>query len=145
MEKAIGLVQLVLILPVLISASIEDIRTRECSDFSWIIIGIVGALSFHNGFLSPVLGSVSVFLPLFIAVLIKPGSIGGADIKACAVLGLITGFPGSIWALAASLVPGILITLIYRKAKKKDMKEGFALVPYISFGFVVIKLLEIFI
>ncbi len=39
--------------------------------------------------------------------------------------------------LALGLLTGVLFTLIYNKIKKRSSSEGFALVPFISFGMMV--------
>ena len=64
-------------------------------------------------------------------------SYGGADIKVSAAWVVVLGWSRGLIGLALGLLTGVLFTLIYNKIKKRSSSEGFALVPFISFGMMV--------
>ena len=130
----------VLLIPIiffaaLIWASVQDIRTKEVGDYIHIIIAVTAFIGCTIGGLLPMLiGAVVSALPLFIAALIKKGSIGGADIKLMAASGLILGAERGVIALIIGLFLGVVCTFIYRKIKKIDFTDSFPLVPYLAAG-----------
>jgi leader peptidase (prepilin peptidase)/N-methyltransferase len=122
----------------LIYASVRDIRTREVGDYVHVIIAIIALLGVACVNLpAMMLGAVVSALPLFIAALVKTGSIGGADIKLMAASGLLLGAERGAIALVIGLFLGIVCTFIYRKLQKADFTTPFPLVPYLAIGCVV--------
>jgi len=126
----------------LIYASVQDIRTREVGDYVHVIIAVIALLGLDRAILPAMLmgAAVSAF-PLFIAGVVKPGCIGGADIKLMAASGLILGAERGVIALIIGLSLGAGCTFLYRKIKKTDLAVPFPLVPYLSAGCVVAYLI----
>ena len=126
----------------LIWASIQDIRTKEVSDYIHVVIAVTAFNGYVNWDLLPMLlGAVLTALPLFIAALIKKDCIGGADIKLMTASGLILGAERGVIALIIGLFLGVVCTYVYRKVKKSDQTDSFAFVPYLAVGCMTAYLL----
>ena len=121
----------------LLYASVQDIRTREVGDYVHVIIAVIALLGIDGAALPAMLfGAAVSAIPLFIAALIKPGCIGGADIKLMAASGLILGAEKGILALIIGLFLGVGCIFFYRKIKKADLAVSFPLVPHLAAGCV---------
>lgn len=133
-----GIIQLALLIVVLTLASISDIKTHECKNIYSMLVLVISIPSFFRfGIIECVFGMLSVFVPLFIIAMIKKGGIGGADIKLGSALGLVVSFPFSSIGLLISMLMGTLTMLIINKVNGNDTKNPFALIPFLSFGFIV--------
>ncbi|WP_238375132.1 A24 family peptidase [Vulcanisaeta thermophila] len=84
------LIDLIVVVAMQLAATVQDIRTREISDWTWIVGGLVSApLGFYVSYVSHELGiyiaSVIVGAVLALAIYYT-GAMGGADAKSLAVL-----------------------------------------------------------
>jgi leader peptidase (prepilin peptidase)/N-methyltransferase len=120
----------------LLWASVQDVKAKEVGDYIHVIIAVIAFVGLTN-FPAMLTGALVSALPLFIAGVVKPGCIGGADIKLMAASGLILGAERGFIALIIGLTLGVGCTFIYRKIKKADLAVSFPLVPYLSAGCVV--------
>lgn len=75
-------------------------------------------------------------LPLFIAALMKEGSVGGADIKLMAAAGFLLGVQTGITALIVGMFLAVVCTVVYRRIKRLDINKSFPLVPYLTVGII---------
>ena len=69
-------------------------------------------------------------LPLLLGALLSPGSVGGADIKLMAAVGVTLGPCRGMGALAV----GLLLAILCQSAYGKRRNEPFPLVPYLGLG-----------
>ena len=75
-------VQGIILMFVLLYASCSDLTDHTMDDFLWIMVVILGLLSAETvGFLSMLIGAVTVFLPQIFSAVLDKNPIGGADIK----------------------------------------------------------------
>ena len=141
-ESDTAIITTIFFFAALICAAVQDIRTKEVGDYIHVIIAHTAFIGFDFANLPAMLtGAVVTALPLFIAGIIKKGSIGGADIKLMAASGLILGAVGGIIALVIGLFLGVGCTYVYRKIKKADMKTSFPFVPFLAAGCIIAYLL----
>jgi len=116
-------------------AAVQDIRKKEVDDTIHVMIAVISLIGFAWANLpAMLLGAAISALPLFLAALVKQGSIGGADIKLMAASGLILGAERGMIALIIGLFSGVACTFLYRKAKKAGMKTSFPFVPFLATG-----------
>lgn len=121
----------------LLYASASDLTDRRVADhisvsvlaLSLISVPTVGIISMLIG------GAVSFAIQTGVSVF-SGGRYGGADIKISSACVFLLGWSRGLIGLALGLLTGVLFTLIYNKIKKRS-SEGFALVPFISFGMMV--------
>jgi leader peptidase (prepilin peptidase)/N-methyltransferase len=143
--EANGILQTVLFSFLLMTASVWDFRKRIIPDSICILIVLTGLIDF-----SPVkLLGILAALPLLIAALCKPGSIGGGDIKLTAAAGVVLGFwgcmTGLILGLMASLVFYLIAQAIRRLRKLEPQKASQASLPmgpFLSLGFLAVFVLS---
>ena len=122
----------------LLYASASDLTDRRVADhlsvsvlaLSLISVPTVGIISMLIG------GAVSFAIQTGVSVF-SGGRYGGADIKISSACVFLLGWSRGLIGLALGLLTGVLFTLIYNKIKKRSSSEGFALVPFISFGMMV--------
>jgi len=137
-----GVLVPILFFAVLCVAAVQDIRAKEVDDRLHIIIAAAACIGFRAANLpGMLLGAVAAALPLLIAALVKPNSVGGADIKLMAASGLILGAGRGIIALVIGLTLGVVSTTIFRKRKKTDLATSFPLVPFLAAGCIAAYLL----
>jgi leader peptidase (prepilin peptidase)/N-methyltransferase len=125
----------ILVFSALVWASVSDIRTRQVPDKVSVMIALVSLMGVTDIFFA--LAGILSALPLLVAALVKPGSVGGADIKIMAATGLFLGCVRGLTALCIGLILAVICTFIIRKLTKTNLKEAFPLVPYLSVGCVI--------
>lgn len=116
-------------------AALQDIQTKEVDDSVSIIIAMTALIQFDSSrFLYMLVGGIVTAFPLFIAALIKPGKLGGADIKIMSAIGFLLGAEKGMIALIAGLLLAVICIPIYRKIRKVKTNAAFALVPFLAIG-----------
>ncbi len=134
-QTPLTIVKGVFLLLTLYYAAMQDIQTREVDNSVSIVIAMTALIQFNSShFLQMIFGSIVTALPLFIAALIKPGKLGGADIKIMAASGILLGAERGILALVIGLLLAVVCIPIYRTIKKKQKRAAFALVPFLAVG-----------
>jgi len=80
------------------------------------------------------IGLLAVSVPMLLLALIIKGAFGGGDIKLMAIIGVLLGWQGVLFAFfVAVLIAGtIALTLIIRKKVKKGAQIAFG--PYLCIG-----------
>lgn len=118
----------------LLYASMSDITDRHIVDHISISILALSLISVPNvGFLSMFIGG-AVTAAIQIGVSAFCGGYGGADFKISSSCAFLLGWSRGFAGLLLGLIIGVIFTLIYNKIKKRNNKEGFALIPFISIG-----------
>lgn len=112
----------------LVFAAEYDIATHTVPDYVPVLILLIGLIEVQ--FAPALLGLILVPLPFLAAVLLKEGSIGGADIKIMGAGGFVLGVTRGYTALMLGLLMGILC----QKTFCREENKAFALVPYLAFG-----------
>lgn len=122
----------------LLFAANSDIRTREVSDSISIMIAITALIGVELATVpSMLLASLLITLPQLAIAMLKPGTYGGADIKIMAACAFLLGFSKGLFALVCGLFLAVICTVIARKIRKQDVKESFALIPYLAIGCII--------
>lgn len=124
---------------VFITASFEDINTRECDDFIHVMIVITGLIGIELSALPDmILSAMIIFALLMGTILISNGKIGGADIKMSVACAFSFGLTKGLTGLMCGLLFAVGFNLFRRK---KDKKESFPMIPYLAFGFMSVSFL----
>lgn len=124
---------------ILLYASVQDISTHEADDFLWVVLAILSLVNFGEvGIGSMIFGALAVFLPqMFVAVFLKKGGIGGADIKLSTAAALSLGFYGGVIGHCLGLLFAVAAQLLKYRTNKQKRGEPFALLPYLSAGLMI--------
>lgn len=117
-------------------ASYGDIKTHEADDSIHVAIVLASLIESRTNDLPGMV--VAAFLVggmlLFVSLLSGGSGVGGADVKMAAASAFFLGF----WRACAGVIVGTLLAVIVNgiKQKKTGKKETFALLPYLSVGFM---------
>jgi len=131
MESIKGLTLFMLLL----YASNSDLKTREVSDNIPIMIVITALIGIGiSNIPMMVLGAICVTIPQLLIATLKPNSYGGADIKIMAACSFLLGLERGLVAIIVGLLLAVIMTITIRKIQKKDLKNTFPIVPYLSIG-----------
>jgi prepilin signal peptidase PulO-like enzyme (type II secretory pathway) len=89
-------------------------------------------LLLHVAMRAALVGAGLAFSIFFLTALIRPGDLGGGDVKLAALIGLWHGFPGVLWALLLGVgIGGAATAWITLAKRQKD--AGRIHVPYAPF------------
>lgn len=137
------LLQAALFIALLAAASAIDVHKRIIPNTLCALIAGAGLLQFSPARLLGVLAA----LPLLIAAMRKPGSMGGGDIKLTAAAGLVLGLGGGLAGLALGLALALLFygarQLQARLERKgRTVPASLPLAPLLSLGFVTVYFLS---
>ena len=122
----------------LLYASASDLTDRRVADHLSVSVLALSLISVPTvGIISMLIGGVVSFAIQTGVSVFSGGRYGGADIKISSACVFLLGWSRGLIGLALGLLTGVLFTLIYNKIKKRSSSEGFALVPFISFGMMV--------
>lgn len=142
METWIFVLKGCILAAILLKASISDILTRQVDNHLSVMIVITEFIGISLSALPEmIMGAILVPLPLLLAAMIKPGKMGGADIKIMSAISFLLGFNKGIAALITGLLLGILCTLIIRSLKRENIKDSFPLIPYLGIGCIIAYIL----
>ena len=123
---------------ILFFASVSDIRERKVSDTYSIMIIITALIGVELSDLPFMfISMIAVGIPQLIIAMISPGTYGGADIKISAAGAFLLGIWKGFLAVMIGLTLSIIVTLIFRILKKQSIYSGIPLVPYLSFGILL--------
>ena len=126
----------------LLYASNSDLKTREVNDNISIMITITALIGIGiSNIPMMLLGAICVTIPQLLMATLKPNSYGGADIKIMAACSFLLGLERGLVAIIIGLLLAVLITITMRKLKKKDIKDTFPIVPYLSTGSFLVFLI----
>jgi prepilin signal peptidase PulO-like enzyme (type II secretory pathway) len=83
------------------------------------------------------IGGGFAFFIFFSTAMIKPGRLGGGDIKFAVLIGLAFGFPSVLWALIIGVGSGGVAALILLVTRRAVLSTRIPYAPFLSFGAVV--------
>jgi leader peptidase (prepilin peptidase)/N-methyltransferase len=83
---------------------------------------------------SALLGGAAGFGSFLLLALIGRGALGMGDVKLAGVIGLMTGFPGVLYALAVGILLGGLAAVLLLATKRATRKSYMAYAPYLALG-----------
>ncbi len=122
---------------ILMFASVCDIQTHEVRDFVSVMIVLVALIGVEMTNLPTMLiGGCAIFAFLFVCAMVSGNRFGGADVKLSAACAFLLGFQKSILGLIIGLFLAVICNFIIER-KSKIKEKPFPLVPYLSFGFML--------
>ena len=103
-----------------------------------IVVVVLGqVLLATNSVLSLLLGGGLAFGIFYLTARLKPGDLGGGDVKLATLIGLAFGFPGVLWALIAGAGSGAVMAVILLSTHPIDEKRYFAYAPFLCLGAII--------
>lgn len=118
-----------------------DLKHRLVLDVLVYPAGII-ALLLHlllpeGRFLAALVGGAFGFFTFLFTALLRPKGLGGGDVKLAAVIGLATGFPEVLWALALGIVSGGIAALILVLVAHREAQSTMPYAPFLCLGAIV--------
>ena len=128
---------------ILLYASLSDMKTRSVPNSISVMIFILSLVGFEAENLpSMLIGAALVFIPQFTLAIVQPNrACGGADLKISTALAFLLGAEKGIIALIVGMLLAVLVMTVYNQVNKKDFKEAFPLVPFLSVGAILTYLI----
>lgn len=125
--------------PILIVLSLNDIDRMEIPYWTTISIGVLGLISIFTDIVTPnampwyehLIGAVIISVPF--AILAFLGAMGGGDVQLIAAAGLLMGWnivPAAAFGIFLGAIGGIIAKLV---TKNSQLRFG----PYLSAGIVI--------
>lgn len=122
----------ILLICILLYASLHDIANRLVPDSAWVCVLLASLVDLNPASIpARTVGLLVILLPqLFVCVLSRKKSVGGADIKLSAALGFFFGGFTGLGILLSSYAVSVISMLILKKVNGKD--NGLPLIPFLS-------------
>jgi leader peptidase (prepilin peptidase)/N-methyltransferase len=99
-----------------------------------ILVGVYHVLT-GTSLLHIALGGLLAFGVFYLTARLRPGDLGGGDVKLAALLGLVFGFPGILWALLVGTGLGAIVLVV--RARSQPGKAYYAYAPFLCLGAMV--------
>ena len=80
------------------------------------------------------LGGAVGLSPFLLVALVRPGSMGGGDVKLAALIGLTVGFPQVLWALTLGILAGGITALLLIITRRWGLKSHIPYAPFLCLG-----------
>lgn len=87
--------------------------------------------------LNIVIGGVFAFSIFYTVAYLKPGDLGGGDVKLAALIGLTFGFPSMLWALIVGGTAGAVAVIYLVTSKSSTMRGYMPYAPFLCAGAMV--------
>jgi prepilin signal peptidase PulO-like enzyme (type II secretory pathway) len=94
--------------------------------------------------LSLLLGGLLAFMLFALTAWLRPGDVGGGDIKLATLIGFAFGFPQVLWALMVGILSGGLVALFLLQTRRGNRQTGMAYAPFLCLGAMVALLFNPF-
>ena len=104
---------------------------------AFVIVVLAQLLFPQQGALRILLGGGLAFGIFFLTARLKPGDLGGGDVKLATLIGLFFGFPGVLWALIVGAGTGALVAIVLLVTHRDGSKRFFPYAPFLCGGAIV--------
>lgn len=102
-----------------------------------LVVAVVSLLPLAPGPLNMLLGGAVGFGVFLLLAIIGRGALGMGDVKLAGVVGMMTGYPGVLTALAIGAILGAVAALLLLASRKATRKTAIAYAPYLAVGALV--------
>ena len=86
--------------------------------------------------MSMIIGGIFAFVIFYGTAILKPGDLGGGDVKLAALIGLTFGFPAVLWVLIVGAGTGAVVA-IYFLLKSGHSVRSIPYAPFLCLGALV--------
>ena len=97
----------------------------------------------HQPISHVLLGVVFGFGVFYLAARVKPGGLGGGDVKLAALIGAALGFPNILFALIVTASASASAIIFMLVARKSTAKTTIPYAPFLSLGVMVVLMLTL--
>ncbi len=93
--------------------------------------------------LTILLGGVFAFGIFYATALVRPGELGGGDVKLALLIGLVLGFPHVLYALMSGALLGATVALWLRFVQKRSWGSTIPYAPFLCAGAAAVLLITV--
>lgn len=123
---------------VLTVVAFRDIDRREIADGCHLAVLVLAGIAVFTmpgvGIMERLTGAVCVSAPMLLLAVLRPGALGGGDIKLMAVCGLFLGRKATLVSMAIAILSGGIYGIWLLAARKANRKTQFAFGPFLCIG-----------
>jgi prepilin signal peptidase PulO-like enzyme (type II secretory pathway) len=87
--------------------------------------------------LTALLGGALGLAPFLLVALLRPGTLGGGDIKLAGLIGLALGYPLALWPVSLGILAGGLTSIVLILAGRGSPKSQIPYAPFLCLGAMV--------
>jgi prepilin signal peptidase PulO-like enzyme (type II secretory pathway) len=98
------------------------------------LVVVIQVVVIRQDSLNMLLGGVFAFTIFFLTAWLRPGDVGGGDIKLAGLLGLMFGFPGVLWVLIVGVGLGGVVAVVLLLTHRFGAKSYMAYAPFLCLG-----------
>lgn len=95
-----------------------------------------------HGAVTAVAAVVTGILPFVLAAHMRPGGIGGGDLKLSGLVGLVVGFPQVLWALVLAILSGGAVALFLLASPQWEAVDELPYAPFLCLGAIAALLCD---
>lgn len=126
---------------ILIAAAVRDIRTRTIPDrYSAAICLLALGSLFSASQISPAsrfAGALCVSVPMLMLTVLRPGALGGGDIKLMAAGGMFLGWRGAILSIFLAVLTGGVACMFLLLTSRETRKDTIIFGPFLCLGLIL--------
>jgi prepilin signal peptidase PulO-like enzyme (type II secretory pathway) len=102
-----------------------------------VLAVLIRYISPGTNILTVLLGGAFGFAIFALAAFVRPGGLGGGDIKLATLIGLVFGFPNALWALMIGIFAGGTLAILLLLNHHGDSKSEIPYAPFLCLGALV--------
>ena len=87
--------------------------------------------------LGALLGGATGLAPFLLVALLRPGQLGGGDIKLAALIGLFAGFPQVLWPVSVGIMAGGITSITIIAARRGALQTRIPYAPFLCLGAMI--------
>lgn len=102
-----------------------------------ILVLVIHMLILRDNIAAVLVGGGMAFGIFYLTAMLRPGDLGGGDIKMAALIGFTFGFPGLLWALLIGAGAGALAAVTLIAGRGAGRKSTMAYGPFLCLGAMI--------
>jgi len=103
-----------------------------------VIALVINVVVLRQPILPIALGMFFAFGVFYLTAMLKPGGLGGGDIKLATLLGAAFGFPQVLWVLIVSAAASAIVIIGLLTVRRQSPRQSIAYAPFLCLGAVII-------
>jgi leader peptidase (prepilin peptidase) / N-methyltransferase len=137
----LNLLLLSLVCSFLILVAVIDLRYRLVLNLLVLPAALLTVLARYltpgTNMLAVLIGGAFGFAIFAVVALLRPGELGGGDVKLATLIGLAFGFPDALWALMIGVLAGGIAAMLILLSDRGDAKSQIPYAPFLCLGALV--------
>lgn len=103
-----------------------------------VIALVINVVVLRQPILNIALGMVFAFGVFYLTAMLRPGGLGGGDVKLATLLGAAFGFPHVLWVLIVSAAASAIVIVGLLTLRRQSPRQSIPYAPFLCLGAVII-------